>query len=61
MFWLLLFYLVTTGDITQIFYLQLLQQVLLRDAGQELWLASEVVAVLVIVICKYNDQPWPNY
>ena len=43
-------YLVTTGDITQIFYLQLLQQVLLGDAGQELWLAPEVVTVLVIII-----------
>ena len=43
-------HLVTAGDVPQVLYLQLLQEILLGDASQELGLAAEMVTVLVIIL-----------
>ena len=43
-------HLVAAGDVAQVLDLELLQQVLLGDACQQLWLASEVITVLVIIV-----------
>ena len=43
-------HLVAAGDVAQVLDLELLQQVLLGDAGQQLRLASEVITVLVIIV-----------
>ena len=42
--------LVAAGDVPEVLDLQLLQQVLLGDPGQQLRLAAEVIAVLVIIV-----------
>ena len=49
-------HLVAAGDVAQVLDLELLQQVLLGDAGQQLGLAAEVVAVLVIVLVQVGVQ-----
>ena len=43
-------HLVAAGDVPEVLDLQLLQQVLLGDPGQQLRLAAEVIAVLVIIV-----------
>ena len=43
-------HLVAAGDVPQVFNLQLLQEILLGDARQELRLAAEMVTVLVIIL-----------